>query len=131
MPLLDHFHPPLSVDRPWEGFHSTWPAVIATQLNRELLPPDYFAVPQVTVGVRVESDVVTYKERRPAQEGNGAVATKVWSPPQPGLSAAVDFVGLKSFEVQILQEMGGRKLRGVIELVSPANKDRPSHRQAF
>ncbi len=112
MPLLDHFHPPLSVDRPWEGFHSTWPAVIATQLNRDLLPPDYVALPQVTVGVRVEADIAT-------------------SPPHPSLSAAVDFLGLKSFEVQILQEMGGRKLRGVIELVSPANKDRPSHRQAF
>jgi hypothetical protein len=27
--------------------------------------------------------------------------------------------------------MGGPKLRGVIALVGPANKDRPSHRQAF
>ena len=35
MPLLDHFHPPLSVERPWEGMHSTWASTIATQLNQD------------------------------------------------------------------------------------------------
>ena len=44
MPLLDHFHPPLSVDRPWEGIHSAWATTIATQLNQDHLPPDYFAI---------------------------------------------------------------------------------------
>jgi hypothetical protein len=131
MPLLDHFHPPLSVERPWEGFHSAWTTAIVSHLNRNLLPPDYFAMPQVTVGVRVEADVATWEKRRPVQDGNGAVATKAWSPPKPALSNPVDFVALQSFEVQILQEMGGSKLRGVIELVSPANKDRDSHRRAF
>jgi hypothetical protein len=131
MPLLDHFHPPLSLDRPWEALHSAWATMIVRHLNRDLLPPDYFALPQVTVGVRIESDVVTFRGPHAAGEGNGAVATKVWSPPRPALSAEVDFVGLQSIEVQILQQMGGAKLRGVIELVSPANKDRDSHRQAF
>ena len=36
MPLLDHFHPPLSVRRPWESFHTTWAAALADHLNREL-----------------------------------------------------------------------------------------------
>lgn len=123
MPLLDHFHPPLSLQRPWEGFHSAWATAIVAHLNRDLLPPDYFAMPQVSVGVRMESDVATFEKRRPAQDGNGTVATRVWSPPHPSLSAPVDFLALPSFEVQILQEMGGPKLRGVIELVSPANKE--------
>ena len=30
-----------------------------------------------------------------------------------------------------MQQMGGPKLRSAIELVSPTNKDRPSHRRAF
>lgn len=129
MPLLDHFHAPLSLQRPWEGIHSAWAAALAAQLNRDLLPPDYFAMPQVTVGVRVESDVGTFRSSAPA--GNGALATAIWAPPAPPLSAQVDFVGLQTIQVQILQEMGGAKLRGVIELVSPANKDRASHRRAF
>ncbi len=35
------------------------------------------------------------------------------------------------FEVQIVQRLGGPQLRAAIELVSPANKDRPSNRHAF
>src|SRR5436189_6022351 len=103
MPLLDHFHPQLSLQRPWEGLHSAWATTIATQLNHDLLPPDYFAVPQVTVGVRIESDVVTFKETLSAPDGNGAVATQVWAPPQPSLSAAVDFVGVPPIEAHSLQ----------------------------
>ena len=45
MPLLDHFHPPLSMERPWEGIHSTWASTIATQLNQDQLPAEYFAMP--------------------------------------------------------------------------------------
>jgi hypothetical protein len=130
MPLLDPFHPPLSLQRPWEGIHSTWTATIATQLNRGILPPDYFAMPQITVGVRVEADVTAWKQPV-SGGGNGPVATQVWAPPRPALSAAVDFVNVQSFEVQILQQMGGPKLRTVVELISPANKDRPGHRLAF
>ena len=29
MPLLDHFHPPLSQRRQWHSFHHAWAAVIA------------------------------------------------------------------------------------------------------
>ena len=35
MPLLDHFHPPLSERRPWESFHSTWCGSLADYLNRD------------------------------------------------------------------------------------------------
>lgn len=36
-----------------------------------------------------------------------------------------------AFEVRVLTEVGGATLVGVIELVSPANKDRPEQRRAF
>ena len=28
MPLLDHFHPPVSERRSWEGFHGLWAAAL-------------------------------------------------------------------------------------------------------
>ena len=127
MPLRDHFHPPLSLERPWDGVHSAWAAAISGLLNRDLLPPDYFAMPQVTVGGRVEIDVATMRQGAPA--GNGAVATATWAP--PALSAAVEFTHLDSYEVQVMQQLGGPRLRAAIELVSPSNKDRPAHRHAF
>jgi hypothetical protein len=35
------------------------------------------------------------------------------------------------FEVQVIRRFGGAHLRGAVELVSPASKDRPSNRRAF
>src|SRR4029079_12493677 len=47
MPLLDHFHPPLSDERRWRGFHSKWANVLVDELNETLLPEGYFAEPQI------------------------------------------------------------------------------------
>ena len=131
MPLLDHFHPPLSVERPWEGIHSTWASTIATQLNQDQLPAEYFAMPLVTVGGGVQVDVGTFQSGAQQESAPGGVATQLWAPPQPPLSAVVDFVSLDVYEVRVMQQMGGPQLRAAIELVSPANKDRASHRRAF
>ena len=50
MPLHDHFRPPWSVQRPWEGFHSAWATAIAFHLNNSgVLPPEYFAFPLLQV----------------------------------------------------------------------------------
>ena len=32
MPLLDHFHPPLSVDRHWESLHAAWAGSVCTSI---------------------------------------------------------------------------------------------------
>jgi hypothetical protein len=50
MLILDHFSPPLSVERVWHTFHHAWAAAIARLLNRRLLPDGYFAAPNVQVG---------------------------------------------------------------------------------
>lgn len=131
MPLLDHFHPPLSIERPWEGIHSAWAATMATRLNDDQLPPDYFAMPLVTVGGRVEVDVGTFQTQEHVGATNGGIVTAVWAPPKPSLSTSIEIIETDSYEVQILQNQGGPKLRAAIELISPANKDRPGHRQAF
>src|SRR5439155_3239807 len=131
MPLLDHFHPPLSLERPWEGIHSTWASMIATQLNQDQLPAEYFAMPLVTLGGGVQVDVGTFQTSEQPESSNGGVVTQLWAPPQAPLSAVVDFVSLDVYEVRVMQQMGGPKLRSAIELVSPANKDRASHRRAF
>jgi hypothetical protein len=57
MPLLDHFHPPLRGPRRWEGFLLAWAANIAQQLNRQELPADFFAEPEVSLGPTLELDV--------------------------------------------------------------------------
>src|SRR5436305_14634524 len=91
MPLLDHFHPPLSETRKWEGFHSHWTSSLAAQLNAGLLPPHHFAEPQVSHG-RIEVDVATDRlsgnggasgRASAASGGVATLAAPVWSPPAP------------------------------------------------
>jgi len=88
-------------------------------------------MPLVTLGGGVQVDVGTFQAGVQPESPNGGVLTQIWAPPQAPLSAVVDFISLDVYEVRVMQQMGGPKLRAAIELVSPANKDRASHRRAF
>jgi hypothetical protein len=127
MPLLDHFRPPLQGVRRWEGFHHAWATFIAQRLNRDVLPANYFAESEISVGPEMEVDVATLEEKNhPA-----GAAVQTWSPPRPKLVVTVDFSRLEGYEVLVYEDLGGATLRAAIELVSPANKDRPGNRQTF
>lgn len=131
MPLLDHFHPPLHGPRRWEGFHHSWATMIAQQLN-EILPADYFAEAEITLGPELEIDVAAME----ATKGGGAVATveraaTVWAPPRPSFAVKADYSRLDTIEVRVSQDLGGAELRAAVELVSPGNKDRTGSRQTF
>jgi hypothetical protein len=130
MPLRDHFHMPLRGLCTWERFHSGWANEIMRQLNRTL-PPGYVARPNVKLGVDVQADVGTleHAEHDPDEE-RGGIATAVWAPAKPTLSARVDFHNLDVFEVQVHRE-GGLEMVAAIELVSPRNKDRQTTRRRF
>jgi hypothetical protein len=131
MPLLDHFHPPLSENRHWESFHTSWANEIMATLNQEVLPPGYFAETQVHFGSRVEVDVATLDRGDSAKASpanNGGVAVQAW-PATDVLRMPAVFPD--EIEVQIIQRSGGPTLVGAIELISPRNKDRPEARRAF
>jgi hypothetical protein len=121
MPLLDHFHPPLSERRHWHSFHNSWATYISSQLNT-LLPEGYFAEANVQFGVEI--DVATFEEAAPPAQPAG------WTPPPPQASRPLELQGVV-VEVGIFSRTGGPQLAGAVELVSPANKDRASHREAL
>ena len=121
MPLLDHFHPPLSAERRWESFHSSWATRLADALTERWLPSNYIAEEHAHFGPSVEIDVTAFERDTPA--------TQVWTPPvADGVLAAVF---PDTFEVRVLCTDTGPKLVAAIELISPGNKDRPSERRAF
>ena len=136
MPLRDHFRPPLDDETQWEGFHGGWPMMIVAHLTRSL-PRRYVAAPRVHSGAAVEIDVATYEKDAPAgppvseSQGNGGVAVAVWAPPRPTLAVETDLPDLAEYEVRVYDSKRGRRLVAAVELVSPANKDRPEHRHAF
>ncbi|HET6883040.1 MAG TPA: DUF4058 family protein [Pirellulales bacterium] len=130
MPLLDHFRPPLSQRRHWDSFHGAWAEAMAQHLNQLLLPEYFVAEARVKLGGQVEIDVGSFAEQdAPSATSSGGVA--VWAPPHPAATTRLDFQSPDIFEVQVFEEAGGPRLVAAIELVSPANKDRPSHRRAF
>ena len=121
MPLLDHFHPPLSQQRHWHSFHNSWATYLSSQLNA-LLPSGYFAEANVQFGVEI--GVAAFEESGAAGGPPG------WMPPPPLASHPFEMTGVV-VEVGIFSRSGGPQLAGAVELVSPANKDRPLHRDAF
>src|SRR5688572_19393077 len=115
MPLLDHFHPPLSAERHWESFHSSWATKLADTLTERWLPPNYIAEEHVHLGPVVEIDVATFEREVSAPAPDGILPAVF---PDP-------------FEVRVLSTDTGPKLVAAIELISPGNKDRPAERRAF
>jgi hypothetical protein len=136
MPLRDHFRPPLDDLRHWEGFHATWPVMIVALLRRKL-PRRYFAEPRVHSGASAEIDVTTFEQENEAglaagdSNDNGGIATAVWAPPRPTLVVPTDLPTQDVYEVQVYDEKRHCRLVAAVEIVSPANKDRPEHRRAF
>src|SRR5260370_37381890 len=61
----------------------------------------------------------------------GAVATAVWAPPRPTFDVEVDLPEQDEYEVRVYDTQRHRRLVAAVEIVSPANKDRPEHRRAF
>ncbi len=55
----------------------------------------------------------------------------VWAPPKPTAVVPLNIERVSSFEVLITNDEEGPTLVAAVELVSPANKDRPAHRKQF
>lgn len=135
MPLRDHFRPPISEILSWEEIHGLWPGVIVQHLAKTL-PSQYRAGPRVHIGAEVEIGVATY-ESQPASAplhsppADGGAAAAVWTPEQPTLAVETELSDFDEYEVRVYDTRRGRRLVAAIELISPANKDRPEHRSQF
>ena len=120
MPLRDHFRPPLDNMRHSESLLAGWPMMIVARLHQKM-PRRYFAEPRVQWGRSDEIDVTMFEK----EEGVPAV----WPPPP--LAVAADLPAQDVYEVQVYDEKRRSRLVAAVEIVSPANKDRPEHRRPF
>jgi hypothetical protein len=114
MPLRDHFRPPLDHVRSWEGLYGGWPMMMVAALSTKL-PPRYVAGPRVHLGTYFET----------------GVATAVWTPPRPTFEVATDLPEQDEYEVRVYDIKRHHRLVAAVEIVSPANKDRPENRRVF
>lgn len=131
MPLLDHFRPPVKSRLPWRTLHSAWLSELTVRLNA-ILPPGYVALETSQAGGRLELDVGTFElDEAGTADRNGttAAAPALWTPPAATASFQATF--FDAFEIRVYDSDVAGTLVGAVELVSPANKDRPAERRAF
>ena len=137
MVLQDHFRPPLSVRRHWHAFPNAWATYISSDLNQRL-PEGYFAEANVQFGIEI--DVAAFEEvelastrsaaPRDVMDGLPTAPSEGWIAPAPTQTVPIAII-TDTVEVLVFNREAGPTLAGAIELVSPANKDRPAHRDAF
>jgi len=123
MPILDHSNNKLRAD--FDSFHSSWMVHIADDLN-EILPQKFVARAHAKIGVRevdVRTDELLTEEEK--------TQFTLYQPPPPS-SPAIKATFPTELEVFVKYiEREEERTVGVIEIVSPRNKDRPQARDKF
>jgi hypothetical protein len=131
MPLRDHFHAPVNNKHRWDAVHGGWPMELVRTLY-DLLPPGFVAEPQVYHPAPFEVDVSMIEDDdRPADLGAGGRGTATLAANSPTLTVPADLSELDEYEVRVYDVDRLRTLVAAIEIVSPANKDRPDTREQF
>jgi len=113
-----------------------WPARIVIQL-RDVLPPGYVAEPRIHLGSLVEVDVGALENDEESggsphrASGQKEALELAWEGERPVVAVETEPPEEYEYEVLVFDLKRERRLVAAIELVSPANKDRPQSREAF
>src|SRR4051812_27261279 len=118
-------------DGTFHALHTFWVAGLASTLNAGLLPAGYEAMPEQVVS-DLHPDVLTLHRPagpRPPAEGGLLLAepppqTRLRVRPDPGRRPPVRRRRTSTIAVR---HGAGRRLVAILEIVSPANKDRGAH----
>jgi hypothetical protein len=133
MPLRDHFRSPVNDTHSWDECHGQWPGEIVRDLTT-ILPTGFRAAPKVHLGSPFEVDVGSYDldtrdpDAAPGSDNGGTATLTALS---PTLTVVAELADQDEYEVRLYDTERGRQLVAAIELVSPANKDRPATREMF
>lgn len=117
----------------FHAFHTAWITHLSEQLNNGLLPPGYYALPEQHGG-RLIADVLTLQapltELQVAPAGQGGVAVAE-APPRVQRRLSPIPTARGSRRTLTIRHVSGHRMIALIEIISPANKDRASHVAEF
>jgi hypothetical protein len=135
MPLRDHSRPPPAAVHA-EELLGTWVNTLVRHLNHRGLPTGYRAEPHVRLSAPADAvEAVVLQRDDPSGPAGRTTDADVNVTATPGPQLARTFAaGLWSgdvFEVQVHDHLRGPRLAATVQLVGPANKDRPEHRDTF
>jgi hypothetical protein len=109
----------------YHAFHHEWISELCRVLNRELLPPDYYALPE-QVAAGFGPDVLALQsgpDDSGKPSGSGAIGTMLQSRPQTRYTAETEaeFYRRKKSSV-VVRHTSGDRITAMLEIVSPGNK---------
>lgn len=116
-------------------FHSAWITHLAEPLNGGILPGGYYALAEQHAGLLIP-DILTFRHTDTAvgeaPPGGGAVAVAE-APPRVSrrLVATPEAVYRRLRRTLAIRAARGHHLVAILEIVSPANKDRPASVEAL
>lgn len=120
----------------FHAFHTAWVGVIQTALNDGLLPQGYYALAEQHFG-RPITDVLTLHTSPPATvspqplpPATGATAV-IEVPPRTRRRHTIEPAALARRRSLAIRHVSGHRLIALLEIVSPANKDRVQHVKEF
>lgn len=113
----------------FHAFHHGWIEEISRALNRGILPPQYYALPE-QVAAGFGPDVLALEMRcdesnspGPAIENGGSPVSLLVSPPEVRLTAETEMEYYRRKQSHIaVRHASGDRLVAVVEVVSPGNK---------
>jgi hypothetical protein len=119
----------------FHDFHSAWITYLRDALNGGLLPPDYYALGEQHAG-RYVTDILTLHASRPNGEppprppsGGGLALAE--APPQVRRQLTATETYRQRRRTLAIRHVSGHRLIALVEIVSPANKDRPESVEVF
>jgi len=115
----------------FHAFHTTWITQLNAALNGGLLPRGYYALPEQHAGDTIV-DVLTLHaspsiappQPPPPATGGTAVAE---APPRTRRRQTLEILGLTRRRTLAIRHISEHRLIAILEIVSPANKDRAQH----
>ena len=117
----------------FHAFHTAWITHLSEALNGGLLPSGYYALPEQHAGSRI-ADVLTLhspvveSSRSPSDDGGVAVAD---APPKTQRKLTASAASRSLRRTLAIRHVSGHRVIALLEVVSPANKDRLTHVEEF
>jgi hypothetical protein len=119
----------------FHAFHTAWIGEIQKVLNGGLLPSGFYALAEQHAG-RFVADVLTLQapvalaEALPPLPGAGGTAV-AQAPPRVRLRQVIEPSARALRRTLAVRHVSGHRLVALLEVVSPANKDRAGHLEEF
>src|SRR5260370_8961439 len=115
----------------FHDFHNVWIGALRNVLNGGLLPSGYYAMSEQHAGKYI-TDVLTLHSGpgplEPPTSGGLAVAE---APPKVRRQMSLSATAKSRRKTLAIRHISGHRLVALLEMVSPANKDRSEHVQEF